>query len=92
MDAVIFDMDGVISDTQRLHSEVESELLRGWGIEIDPDDLTRRYAGIADRDFLPAVLGRAVDAAEFARWTRDKWGRMAERAPGRIVPMDGRSS
>ena len=89
MDAVIFDMDGVISDTQRLHSEVESELLRGWGIEIDPDDLTRRYAGIADRGFLPAVLGRTVDGGEFDRWTRDKWGAMAERAPGRIVPMDG---
>ncbi|HEY0026128.1 MAG TPA: HAD family phosphatase [Longimicrobium sp.] len=89
MDAVIFDMDGVISDTQRLHSEVESGLLRAWGIDIDPDDLTRRYAGMADRDFLPAVLGRPVNAAEFARWTRDKWGTMAERAPGRIVPMDG---
>jgi beta-phosphoglucomutase-like phosphatase (HAD superfamily) len=34
-------------------------------------------------------MGRPVDAAGFARWTRDKWGRMAERAPGRIVPMDG---
>ncbi len=30
--AVIFDMDGVISDTQKLHAQIESDLLKQYGI------------------------------------------------------------
>lgn len=89
MDAVIFDMDGVISDTQDLHSEVESELLARWGVHISPAEITRRFAGVADRDFFPAVFGRTLAEEEIVRVVAEKWERMAERAPGRIVPMEG---
>lgn len=48
---VIFDMDGVISDTQKLHSKVESELLDRYGIKITPDEITSRYSGIKTEEF-----------------------------------------
>ena len=38
---VIFDMDGVISDTQKYHGEVELEILKSYGIStISPDNIT----------------------------------------------------
>ncbi len=36
--AVIFDMDGVIFDSEPLHQEVEAEILRNLGIVVDPED------------------------------------------------------
>lgn len=45
MKAVIFDMDGVISDTQSLAANVESMVLKSYGIELSPEETTRLYAG-----------------------------------------------
>ncbi len=36
IDTVIFDLDGVISDTQKLHSAAESEVLGSAGVIITP--------------------------------------------------------
>lgn len=54
--AVIFDMDGVISDTQIVHSNTESELLKSYGIEINSDEITRRYSGIEGKKMFPEVF------------------------------------
>jgi phosphoglycolate phosphatase-like HAD superfamily hydrolase len=47
--AVIFDMDGVVSDTQKFHVEIESKLLKDFGIEMAPGEITKRYAGVPDK-------------------------------------------
>lgn len=41
---VIFDMEGVISDTQILHASIESQLLAQQGIDLSPDEITKKYA------------------------------------------------
>lgn len=43
---LIFDCDGVILDSMLLHTEVESEAYRKFGIEITPRELSRRFAGV----------------------------------------------
>ncbi len=48
--AVIFDMDGVIADTQKIHSEIESLMLTEFGITIEPAEITRRFSGRSLRD------------------------------------------
>ena len=48
--AVIFDMDGVIADTQRIHSGIESEMLAELGLHISPEEITRRFSGRSLRD------------------------------------------
>ncbi len=53
---IIFDMDGVVSDTQRLHAQVDAELFRGLGVNINPDEITRRYAGMRTRDVFAEIL------------------------------------
>ena len=54
--AVIFDMDGVISDTQIIHSTIESDLLKGYGIAIHPQEITRKYAGTRMREWMPDLF------------------------------------
>ncbi|MBI2122080.1 MAG: HAD family phosphatase [Candidatus Sungbacteria bacterium] len=45
--AVIFDMDGVIADTQIIHASVASNMLRDVGIVVDPDIISYKYAGVS---------------------------------------------
>lgn len=54
--AVIFDMDGVISDTQTGHSQVWSEALALYGIKISPEEITLRYAGAKSREIFTGIL------------------------------------
>lgn len=55
---VIFDMDGVISDTQEMQSVIESNLLKRFGINISPKELTIKYAGIRSQDFFKQMLDK----------------------------------
>ncbi|QGA80435.1 HAD family hydrolase [Candidatus Nanohalobium constans] len=45
LEAVIFDMDGVLSDTQKLHAQAQSKILEEYGVEMSPEEITRKYAG-----------------------------------------------
>jgi len=57
--AVIFDMDGVVSDTQKLHSRVESSILSRFGINITPEEITLRYSGVRTKEFFKELLTEA---------------------------------
>lgn len=46
--AVIFDMDGVISDTLPLHGESQEQLYAQYGITITPQELTKQFNGLPD--------------------------------------------
>ncbi len=50
MKAVIFDMDGVISDTQHIYSAAESKVMEEYGIYVDPEEMARRFSGVSDVD------------------------------------------
>jgi HAD superfamily hydrolase (TIGR01509 family) len=43
---LIFDCDGVLLDSMLLHNEVEADVYREQGIEIAPQELGRRFAGV----------------------------------------------
>ena len=84
MFAVIFDMDGVISDTQKVHAKIESELLAKHGVQISPEEVTRKYAGVKTSEFFHELLDRDVDEI-----MQEKCARMAELAKQGIEPMAG---
>jgi beta-phosphoglucomutase len=89
MTAIIFDMDGVLSDTQCLHASVEAAILNERGVAISPEEITARYAGVADAQFFRAVLGSDVDDSALARVIREKWVRMMDQSHGPIRPIEG---
>lgn len=45
LEAVIFDMDGVLSRTQRLHAEAQSKVLEDYDVNMSPEEITRKFAG-----------------------------------------------
>lgn len=54
--AVIFDMDGVISDTQDILAVVERDILKGQGIDMSTEEITRRFAGMSSRDVFTVIF------------------------------------
>lgn len=57
--AIIFDMDGVLSDTERLHGEVQEEMLKAYGIALPASECSRRFAGIPEPQIWPVVFEEA---------------------------------
>ena len=58
MEAFIFDMDGVIVDSEPLHSRVKLETFAHFGLPFDERDLVR-YMGRTSRDIFSDALRRA---------------------------------
>lgn len=80
--AVIFDMDGVLIETEHVWDEVREELVRGWGGRYDAD-AQRAMMGMSSPEWslyisealgagrTPDDVNRAVVAAMLERYERD---------------------
>jgi HAD superfamily hydrolase (TIGR01509 family) len=51
-DAILFDFDGVLADTEPLHYASWAEILRGNGISLDWETYQRRCIGMHDRQMV----------------------------------------
>jgi beta-phosphoglucomutase-like phosphatase (HAD superfamily) len=67
---ILFDFDGTLFDTQKLHSAVESELLQKHGIQISSEEITKKYSGVRTNEFFAELLGDKQLADELVR---QKW-------------------
>lgn len=86
---VIFDMDGVVSDTQKLHARVESEILSRFGIVIDSEEITERFAGVRTADFIAELLNQAGQDFDIDRLMFCKWEQMETLASKHVDPIPG---
>jgi HAD superfamily hydrolase (TIGR01509 family) len=69
LQAVIFDCDGILVDTEPLHYKAFQEVLSPLGLGFDYDEYNNRYIGFDDRDaFLEAFrsAGRELDSPALA--------------------------
>ena len=67
LQAVIFDFDGVIADSEPLHLRAYQAVLQAEGIELDKKDYYARYLGYDDAGLFEALAkdrGIAVDAEQ----------------------------
>ncbi|MBI2042693.1 MAG: HAD family phosphatase [Candidatus Nealsonbacteria bacterium] len=87
--AVIFDMDGVIADSQPLHAGLEELLLKEHGIEIPAAELTRKYAGVPDRDCAEIIFKEHGKEVDLDKFVKEKWTRLIDFAKSKIAPIDG---
>jgi HAD superfamily hydrolase (TIGR01509 family) len=53
---IIFDFDGVIMDSERLHFEKFRDVLLEWGEPFSWEDYCGKYLALSDRDCFEAVL------------------------------------
>mgnify|MGYP006271718777 CR=1 FL=1 len=61
IDALLFDMDGVLVDTEPLHEDATRDILQRYALSV-PDDLFDRFRGRPDRDLFAERLEEAAEA------------------------------
>ncbi|MDB5470861.1 MAG: haloacid dehalogenase [Caulobacter sp.] len=54
-DAVIFDADGVLIDSEVIYHAIEMEVLGGYGLTWDPHDYRSRFMGMHERTYVAAL-------------------------------------
>jgi beta-phosphoglucomutase-like phosphatase (HAD superfamily) len=92
MDAVIFDCDGVLIDSETIAHEVEVEALTRLGLLFDSHAYRLKFQGLAVRDW-----SKALDADHVAQtgrplpdgFIRDLSAEISRRILGDIRPIDG---
>ena len=78
---VVFDFDGVIADTERLHLQAYQHVLRDHGMNLSREDYEVRYLGFDDAGVFTTVaadLGVALDRGALDRLIEAKGRRFAE--------------
>jgi len=88
--AVLFDMDGLLINTERVNVECAQAAAREWGFEIDGVAMARTVMGLTRERVLSAyakLLPDGMDAEAFYRFKVEKI--MQRRAVEGIQPMKG---
>ena len=92
IEALIFDFDGVVVDSEPVHFRVFREMLGRRGIALTSEQYYSHYLGFDDHDCFAAVCvanGRPADEGEIAAMMAEKT-RLVQEAFGRSVkPMPG---
>ncbi len=83
--AIIFDLDGVISDTQKFHCQVEAKLLRDLGVNLTDKELLKKYAGVSDRE----VFGRLLPENKVKKILDRKYEILIKTLEGNVQPIPG---
>jgi beta-phosphoglucomutase-like phosphatase (HAD superfamily) len=53
---IVFDLDGTLADTQRIHEKIESDFLASKGVIIEPTLIGKTYAGRSPSEWIPECL------------------------------------
>ena len=70
--AVIFDMDGVIVDSNPFHKVSLQQFCRRYGYDLSEDQLKSKIYGRTNKDWIPALFDRPLDAEEVSRYGDEK--------------------
>jgi HAD superfamily hydrolase (TIGR01509 family) len=70
-EAVLFDFDGVLADTEPIHRQCWAEVLVPFGIDLDWETYTRRCIGVSDRDMLAFLCTLADPPLDVERLWRE---------------------
>jgi len=91
-DALIFDFDGIVVDSEPIHLACFREVLGRRGIELPTEDYYGKYLGFDDHDCFQAVLvnnGRRPDEAEIAAMTAEKTALVQRAMSESVRPLPG---
>lgn len=86
---VILDMDGVISYTQHIHARLECEVLATLGLIVEPEEITRRFAGVSNRDMFATLFAEAGRESPYCAEISDDLARRFFGCASEIVAIEG---
>jgi beta-phosphoglucomutase len=64
-EAILFDFDGVLVDSEPIHYECWMEVLAPYGFHVDWDAYTRNWIGVSDRDMIRRFCAAANPPLDF---------------------------
>lgn len=88
--AVIFDFDGVITDSEVLHLRAFNKVLTRYGVEISTKDYYKEYLGLSDLDCFKALISKkillkpSVEIEHLAKEKKQAFEKLAK-TEGRII-------
>ncbi|MFA5252222.1 MAG: HAD family phosphatase [Phycisphaerae bacterium] len=88
--AVIFDFDGVITDSEVLHLRAFNKVLAQYGVEISTRDYYKEYLGLSDLDCFKTIVNKkilqkpAVEIEHLAKEKKQVFEKLAK-TEGRII-------
>ena len=88
--AVLFDMDGLLLDTERMNIECVCQAALEWGVKLQPEVIARRIMGTARAQIVAAyqsLLPDSVDGAVFYQRKNELFARRKQQEG--IRPMKG---
>ena len=88
MEAVIFDMDGVLVDTEPLHLEAVNEVLDRFDVALTPEE-NAAWLGLDDRRFFEAVTRKHGIEAGAASLAAEREKRVIDLIQGGLVLQPG---
>ncbi len=83
-DAVLWDFDGTIADTQILHAKTETETMKKYGIDISSEEITRRFAGVKLKVIFQTIFDENDVKADVQEACEAKWHLMDELVRGEL--------
>jgi len=92
LQAIIFDFDGVIADTEKLHLRAFQDVLGKRGIDLCAQEYYNRYLGLDDAGVLRALApqcGLALGDTRLEAMLREKAERYGELIEGSAALFDG---
>ncbi|MHC4716114.1 MAG: HAD family hydrolase, partial [Planctomycetota bacterium] len=92
LDALIFDFDGVVVDSEPIHLACFRKVLGKRGIELRTEDYYGKYLGFDDHDCFEAVLtnnDREPDEDEIATMTAEKTALVQQAIGESVQPLPG---
>ncbi len=87
--AVIFDMDGLMIDSEPVHCQAFHQVLQKFGHGLTEEENAKRYVGIADIDIANDLIGRyglSIAADELVKQKREAYGNLLGQ---QVVPQAG---
>lgn len=84
---IIFDMDWVISDTQKLHSRVESDILTAYWVNMSPEEITRKYSWVRTSEMFDEILTPYTNDYDLDKISKEKRIKMEQLANQSVDPI-----
>ncbi|OLP18979.1 hydrolase [Leptolyngbya sp. 'hensonii'] len=88
LQALLFDLDGTLADTDPIHFRTWQDLMRGYGLEIDRPFYKARFSGRLNAQITADLLPQLSEAQRLAL-SADKEAEFRRRATGELQPLAG---
>lgn len=86
--AVIFDMDGVIVDTNPFHKETINQFCKKYGFKLTDEELRTKIYGRTNHEWIPALFG-TLTQEELEAYAFEKEQMFREAYAAHIKPVEG---